>query len=152
MFSNGQAAALDKYKVGVGDFIGLFTLPTFHTLLDVALRVYPKQMERGFELGMNSDGFVVDVEVRKYNRETDEQTGTIDLKTPITGVPANTFDFKRSAIKPEEGGYFIGKDEYAIMGLKVVSLPTAAGVRLSDLTCRLELTGHALDYEVPIHA
>lgn len=151
LFSEGQAEALAKYNVGVGDFVGLFEVPMFHTLLDVATRVKPKQNERGYDLGMNSDGLVFDVEVRKYSRTTGEQTGTVDLMTPITGIAANTFGIKRSAVKPDEGGYFVEDGEYLIMGLKVVALPTGDAVGLADVTSRVELTGHVYDYEAPIH-
>lgn len=151
MFSTGQIEALDKHKVGVGDFIGLFEIPPHHTVVDTAVLVSPVQSDRGFVGPNNSDGLVFDVEIRKYSRETLEQTGTVDLATPITGLPANVATHKRSPIEAATMGYYVEPGEMLIAGLKVVSLPSGEDVKLSDVTCRIELTGHAWDYEAPLH-
>ena len=152
MFSEGQAEALDSAKVAVGDFIELFEIPSNHTLLDVAVRVFPVQAERGYQGKLNADGLVVSVEVREYSQETLEPTGkTIDLVTALNGVAVNAEAFKRSAVKPDEGGHWIESDKYVVLGLKVDSLPSEKTVKLSDITARVEVTGHVFDYECPIH-
>lgn len=149
--SIGQEEALNLGKVGVGDFVGLFVVPQHHTLLDVAAKVVPHQTERGYPGKANSAGLTFDYEVRKYSCETLEQTGTVDFETSITGLVASEEAFKRSAIKPTEGGYFIPTGEFLVLGLKVVSLPTDTNIKLSEVTCRVEVTGHVFDYEAPIH-
>lgn len=152
MFSEGQAEALDSAKVAVGDFIELFEIPSNHTLLDVAVRVFPVQAERGYQGKLNADGLVVSVEAREYSQETLEPTGkTIDLVTALNGVAVNAEAFKRSAVKPDEGGHWIESDKYVVLGLKVDSLPSEKTVKLSDITARVEVTGHVFDYECPIH-
>lgn len=152
MFSEGQAEALDSAKVAVGDFIELFEIPSNHTLLDVAVRVFPVQAERGYQGKLNADGLVVSVEVREYSQETLEPTGkTIDLVTALNGVAVNAEAFKRSAVKPDDGGHWIESDKYVVLGLKVDSLPSEKTVKLSDITARVEVTGHVFDYECPIH-
>lgn len=150
-YSVGQEEALNLGKVGVGDFVGLFVVPQHHTLLDVAAKVVPHQTERGYPGKANSAGLTFDYEVRKYSYETLEQTGTVDFETSITGLVASEEAFKRSAIKPTEGGYFVPTGEFLVLGLKVVSLPTDTNLKLSDVTCRVEVTGHVFDYEAPIH-
>lgn len=152
MFSEGQAEALDSAKVAVGDFIELFEIPSNHTLLDVAVRVFPVQAERGYQGKLNADGLVVSVEAREYSQETLEPTGkTIDLVTALNGVAVNEAAFKRSAVKPDEGGHWIESDKFIVLGLKVDSLPSEKTVKLSDITARVEVTGHVFDYECPIH-
>lgn len=152
MFSEGQAEALDLAKVAAGDFIGLFEIPANHTLLDVAVRVFPVQAERGYQGKLNSDGLVVGVEVHEYDQETLQPTGTtIDLVTALNGIPANEDAFKRSAVKPGEGGHWIESDKFLVLGLKIESLPADKQVKLSDITARIEVTGHVFDYECPIH-
>lgn len=152
MFSEGQAEALDAAKVAVGDFIGLFEIPANHTLLDVAVRTFPVQAERGYQGKLNADGLVVSVEAREYSQETLEPTGqTIDLVTALNGVAVNEAVFKRSAVKPNDGGHWIESDKFIVLGLKVDSLPSEKTVKLSDITARVEVTGHVFDYECPIH-
>lgn len=152
MFSEGQAEALDSAKVAAGDFIGLFEIPANHTLLDVAVRVFPVQAERGYQGKLNADGLVVSVEAHEYSQETLEPTGkTIDLVTALNGVAVNEAAFKRSAVKPDEGGHWIESDKFIVLGLKVDSLPSEKTVKLSDITARVEVTGHVFDYECPIH-
>lgn len=152
MFSEGQAEALDSAKVAAGDFIGLFEIPANHTLLDVAVRVLPVQAERGYQGKLNADGLVVSVEAREYSQETLEPTGTtIDLVTALNGIAANEEVFKRSAVKPNDGGHWIESDKFIVLGLKVDSLPSEKTVKLSDITARIEVTGHVFDYECPIH-
>ena len=152
MFSEGQAEALDAAKVAVGDFIGLFEIPANHTLLDVAVRTFPVQAERGYQGKLNADGLVVSVEAREYSQETLEPTGqTIDLVTALNGVAVNEAVFKRSAVKPTAGGHWIESDKFIVLGLKVDSLPSEKTVKLSDITARVEVTGHVFDYECPIH-
>lgn len=152
MFSEGQAEALDAAKVAVGDFIGLFEIPANHTLLDVAVRTFPVQAERGYQGKLNADGLVVSVEAREYSQETLEPTGqTIDLVTALNGVAVNESVFKRSAVKPTDGGHWIESDKFIVLGLKVDSLPSEKTVKLSDITARVEVTGHVFDYECPIH-
>lgn len=152
MFSEGQAEALDSAKVAAGDFIGLFEIPANHTLLDVAVRVLPVQAERGYQGKLNADGLVVSVEAREYSQETLEPTGTtIDLVTALNGIAANEEVFKRSAVKPNDGGHWIESDKFIVLGLKVDSLPSEKTVKLSDITARVEVTGHVFDYECPIH-
>ena len=152
MFSEGQAEALDLAKVSAGDFIGLFEIPANHTLLDVAVRVFPVQAERGYQGKLNADGLVVSVEAREYSQETLEPTGqTIDLVTALNGVAVNEAVFKRSAVKPTAGGHWIESDKFIVLGLKVDSLPSEKTVKLSDITARVEVTGHVFDYECPIH-
>lgn len=152
MFSEGQAEALDAAKVAVGDFIGLFEIPANHTLLDVAVRTFPVQAERGYQGKLNADGLVVSVEAREYSQETLEPTGvTVDLVTALNGVAVNEAVFKRSAVKPTDGGHWIESDKFIVLGLKVDSLPSEKTVKLSDITARVEVTGHVFDYECPIH-
>lgn len=152
MFSEGQAEALDLAKVEAGDFIGLFEIPANHTLLDVAVRVFPVQAERGYQGKLNADGLVVSVEAHEYSQETLQPTGkTIDLVQALNGIPANAESFKRSAVKPDEGGHWIESDKFIVLGLKVDSLPSEKTVKLSDITARVEVTGHVFDYECPIH-
>ena len=152
MFSEGQAEALNAAKVAVGDFIGLFEIPANHTLLDVAVRTFPVQAERGYQGKLNADGLVVSVEAREYSQETLEPTGTtIDLVTALNGIAANEAVFKRSAVKPTDGGHWIESDKFIVLGLKVDSLPSEKTVKLSDITARVEVTGHVFDYECPIH-
>ena len=152
MFSEGQAEASDAAKVTVGDFIGLFEIPANHTLLDVAVRTFPVQAERGYQGKLNADGLVVSVEAREYSQETLEPTGkTIDLVTALNGVAVNEAVFKRSAVKPTNGGHWIESDKFIVLGLKVDSLPSEKTVKLSDITARVEVTGHVFDYECPIH-
>lgn len=152
MFSEGQAEALDLAKVSAGDFIGLFEIPANHTLLDVAVRVFPVQAERGYQGKLNADGLVVSVEAREYSQETLEPTGqTIDLVTALNGIAVNEAVFKRSAVKPNDGGHWIESDKFIVLGLKVDSLPSEKTVKLSDITARVEVTGHVFDYECPIH-
>ena len=152
MFSEGQAEALDAAKVAVGDFIGLFEIPANHTLLDVAVRTFPVQAERGYQGKLNADGLVVSVEAREYSQDTLEPTGkTIDLVTALNGVAVNEAVFKRSAVKPTDGGHWIESDKFIVLGLKVDSLPSEKTVKLSDITARVEVTGHVFDYECPIH-
>lgn len=152
MFSEGQAEALDAAKVAAGDFIGLFEIPANHTLLDVAVRTFPVQAERGYQGKLNADGLVVSVEAREYSQETLEPTGvTVDLVTALNGIAANEAVFKRSAVKPTDGGHWIESDKFIVLGLKVDSLPSEKTVKLSDITARVEVTGHVFDYECPIH-
>lgn len=152
MFSEGQAEALDLAKVSAGDFIGLFEIPANHTLLDVAVRVFPVQAERGYQGKLNADGLVVSVEAHEYSQETLEPTGnTIDLVTALNGIAVNEAVFKRSAVKPTDGGHWIESDKFIVLGLKVDSLPSEKTVKLSDITARVEVTGHVFDYECPIH-
>lgn len=152
MFSEGQAEALDSAKVAAGDFIGLFEIPANHTLLDVAVRVLPVQAERGYQGKLNADGLVVSVEAREYSQETLEPTGvTVDLVTALNGIAANEEVFKRSAVKPNDGGHWIESGKFIVLGLKVDSLPSEKTVKLSDITARVEVTGHVFDYECPIH-
>lgn len=98
MHSNGQSEVLDLAKVGVGDFIGLFKIPTNHTLIDVAAKTVPHQTERGYPGVANSAGLVFELEVRKFNEETDAEQGTVELLNPMTGLVASEDSFKRSAV------------------------------------------------------
>lgn len=151
LFSEGQAEALAKAKVGVGDFIGLFVIPANHTLVDVAYKVVPVQHERGYPGVVNTDGLVFTYEARKYDAETLEETGVFDFTTALTGIAANESAFKRSSVMPGDAGYFIPTGEIVVLGLKVESLPSKEGVTLADVTGRVEITGHVWDYEAPIH-
>ena len=152
MFSEGQAEALDTAKVAANDFIGLFEVPANHTLVDLAVRVVPVQAERGYQGKANADGLVVSVEAREYSKETLKPTGTtLELVDDLSGIPANAEAFKRSAVKPASAGHWIESDKFIVIGLKVDSLPNGKEVKLSDITSRIEVTGHAFDYECPIH-
>lgn len=152
MFSEGQAEALDLAKVAAGDFVGLFEIPANHTLVDVAARVIPVQAERGYQGKLNADGMVVAVEVHEYSQETMQPTGqVIDLVSALNGIPANEESFKRSAVKPADGGHWVESDKFLVLGLKIESLPADKNVKLSDITARIEVTGHVFDYESPIH-
>lgn len=150
-FAIGQAESLDLANVGVGDFIGLAIIPEHHTLIDVAAHTVPHQPERGYPGTANAAGLTFEYEVRKYSKETLKETGKVDLVSDMTGLVASEAIFKRSAIKPTEGGYFVPTGEFLILGLKVTSMPTDTNVKLADVTCRVEVTGHAYDYEAPIH-
>jgi len=151
LFSEGQANALDKARVGVGDFIGLFVIPENHTLVDVAYKVVPVQHERGYPGVVNTDGLVFTYEARKYDAETLEEIGVLDFTTALIGIAANKAEFKRSSVKPGDAGYFVPTGEVLVLGLKVEALPSKDGVKLSDVTGRVEITGHVWDYEAPIH-
>lgn len=151
LFSEGQAEALDLANVNVGEFIGLFKIPEHHVLIGVSARTVPHQPKRGYLGRANSAGLTFEYEVRKFSKETNEETGKVELVSDMAGLVASESMFKRSAIKPTDGGYFIPTGEYLVLGLKVVSLPTDTTVNLSDVTCRVEITGHALDCEAPIH-
>lgn len=152
MFSEGQAEALDTAKVAANDFIGLFEVPANHTLMDLAVRVVPVQAERGYQGKANADGLVVSVEAREYSKETLKHTGTtLELVDDLSGIQANAEAFKRSAVKPASAGHWIESDKFIVIGLKVDSLPNGKEVKLSDITSRIEVTGHAFDYECPIH-
>lgn len=151
LYSIGQDEALDLAKTKAGDFIGLFEIPEHHTLIDVAAKTVPHQAERGYPGQANSDGLAFELEVRKFSKETNEETGVLDLEGDMTGLTANEAIFKRSAVKLAEGGYFIPTDEYLVLGLKVTALPSDTNVKLSDVTSRVEVTGHVYDYEAPIH-
>lgn len=151
LFAIGQDEALGLADVGAGDFIGLFTIPEHHTLVDITAKVVPHQPERGYPGRANSAGLTFEYEVRKFSKETNEETGKVDLVSDMTGIVASEFMFKRSAIAPADGGYFVPTGEFLVLGLKVTSMPTDTAVKLSDVTCRVEITGHALDYEAPIH-
>lgn len=151
LFSIGQSDLLRKEAVGVGDFIGLFVVPEHHTLLDVAMHVVPVQYERGYQAPVNCDGMVFTVEARKYSATTLEETGSVELKTPLNGIPANVESFKRSPVSVDTAGYFIGDDEVVVLGIKIEAVPADKKVSLADVTCRLELTGHVFDYVAPIH-
>lgn len=151
LHSIGQDKALDLAKVQAGDFIGLFEIPTHHTLIDVAAKAVPHQTVRGYPGMANSAGLVFELEVRKYSCETHQETGTVELTSAMDGIVASEDVFKRSAVKPADGGYFIPTGEYLVLGLKVTSLPSDTNVKLSDVTSRVEVTGHVYDYEAPIH-
>lgn len=149
--STGQVEAIDMAKVGVGDFIGLFIIPEHHTLIDVAVKTVPTQPNRGYPTPVNSAGLTLDYEVRKYSMETNAETGKVDLVSDMSGVVPSEVMFKRSAIMPSDGGYFVPTGEFLLLGLKVTSLPSDSNVKLSDVTCRVEITGHVYDYESPLH-
>lgn len=151
LFSLGQSKALVSANVGVGDFIGLFTVPEHHTIVDVAAKVVPKQFERGYSTQVNTDGLVFTYEARIYNADTLEEVSTLELASPMNGITANEFSFNRSAVKPGEGGYFIPTGEVVVLGLKVESLPSDEKVKLADVTGRVEITAHVWDYEAPMH-
>lgn len=151
LFSIGQAEALNKADVKVGDFIGLFEIPEHHTLVDVAYKVVPVQHERGYPGVVNTDGLVFTLEARTFNAETLAETGAVELTTELNGIAANKAAIKRSSVKPADGGYFIPEGEFVVLGLKVEALPSKDGVKLADVTGRVEVTGHVLDYEAPIH-
>lgn len=149
--SIGQGEAIDMAEVGVGDFIGLFLIPEHHTLIDVAVKTVPTQPNRGYPTPVNSDGLAFDYEVRKYSVDTDAETGKVDLVSDMSGITPNVSLFKRSAVMPTDGGYFVPTGEFLVLGLKVTSLPSDSNVKLSDVTCRVEITGHVYDYEAPLH-
>ena len=151
LFSEGQAEALEKANVAVGDFIGLFVIPANHTLVDVAYKVVPVQHERGYPGAVNTDGLVFTYEARKYDAVTLEETGVLDFTTALSGIAANEAAFKRSSVMPGDAGYYIPTGEVIVLGLKVESLPSKEGVKLADVTGRVEITGHVWDYEAPIH-
>lgn len=151
MFSVGQAEALAKYGVKAGDFVGLFEIPEFHTLLDVATRVVPVQYNRGYTGPANSDGLSFTLVARIYDKETGQHSGDVELVSDMSGIAANTAGIKRSAVKPTEGGFFIEEGKYVILGLKVDTLPSTEHVTIADVTSRVEVTGHVFDYEAPIH-
>lgn len=151
MFSEGQADAVSKAKVAVGDFIGLFKIPSYHTIVDAAYRVIPVQYERGYAGPANTDGLVFTYEARIFNAETLEKTGTLDFETALSGIAANTAAIGRSPIKLSEGGYFVKDNEFVVLGLKVEALPSDKTVSLADVTGRVEISAHVWDYEVPIH-
>lgn len=151
MFSIGQAEALKDYAVGVGDVIDLFVVPPCHTLMDVAAKTVPVQFERGYQGEANSDGVVFTVVARILNKDTLKETGQVELVTALDSVVLNTHSFQRSAIKPTDGGYFVSEDECVVVGLKVNALPADKNVKLYDVTGRVEVSSHVLDYEVPMH-
>lgn len=150
-FSIGQAEALKNEATGVGDFIGLFVIPHSHLLLDVAVKTVPVQLDRGYTLARNTDGLTFDVEVRKYDYNTLKETGVLELDTPLTGIDTAEHTFKRSSVAKADLGYFIPHEEVLVLGLKVKSLPSNSTISLFDVTSRVEVTGHVLDYEAPIH-
>lgn len=149
MFSIGQDHAIDVANVGVGDFVKLFVIPSEHTILDVAAKVIPTQSERGYNGVANADGLSFTVEARKYNQRTNAETGKVTISGDVAGIMANTSMMKRGAVMPADGGYFVGQDEYVILGLKVDSLPN--DVSLSEVTCRVEVSSHVMDYDIPMH-
>ncbi len=153
MFSIGQAEAIDKFNPKVGDFLALFDIPPEHLITDVAVKVIPSQANRGYPSENNSAGFVFTVEVRLYDADMprEEPVGVVELTSPLTGIPGNVADMKRSSVKPTDGGYFLPQNQFAMLGLKIESLPTKENVKLSDLTSRVEVTAHVFDYEAPIH-
>lgn len=151
LFAIGQAEALDLARTKVGDFVGLFEIPENHTVIDVAAKTVPHQPERGYPGRANAAGLTFELELRKFNKETNEETGKVELVSDMAGLVASEAMFKRSAIKPTDGGYFTPTGEYLVLGLKVTSLPTDTSIKLSDVTCRVEVTGHVMDYEAPIH-
>lgn len=151
LFSIGQAEALSTAKTNVGDFIGLFMVPEHHTLIDVAAKTVPHQMERGYPGRANSAGLVFELEVRKYNADTGAEIGTVELMADMAGLVASEMAMKRSAVKATDGGYFVPTGEMLVLGLKVTALPTDTDVSLAEVTSRVEVTGHVYDYEAPIH-
>lgn len=151
LFSIGQAAALKKANVGVGHFIGLAVVPEHHTIVDVAAKVVPSQYERGYPTKPNTDGLVFGYEARIYNAETGADEGVVDFATAMNGIPANEYSFKRSAVKPNEAGYFVPMGKVVVLGLKVEALPSDKNVPIAEVTGRVEITAHVWDYEAPIH-
>lgn len=151
LFSTGQVEALAKNKTGVGDFLGLFVIPTEHTLIDVAAKVVPHQKKRGMPSQFNSDGLVFTLEARKYDASTGKQTGSVEFVDDMSSLTASAAMMKRSSVKPGEGGYFIPDNEIVVLGLKVEAVPNDKNVTLADVTCRVEVTAHVYDYEAPMH-
>lgn len=151
LFSVGQAEAIQNAGVKVGDFIALFKVPSLHTMTDVFVRTVKAQSERGYAPVYNSDGLVFSVEVKTYNSDTVTEKGSVELTTELNAVTAGTSMFKRSAIKPGDGGYFIPEGEFVVVGLKVESLPTDKKVSLEEVTSRVEVAAHVWDYEVVQH-
>ena len=90
-------------------------------------------------------------EARIYNAETGAEEGTVDLVTPMNGIPANEYSFKRSAVKPGECGFFVDTGKVVVLGLKIESLPSDKEVDINEVTGRVEISAHVWDYEVPIH-
>lgn len=151
LFSIGQSAALKKAKVAVGDFIGLAVVPENHTLMDAAIKVIPVQYERGYPTRPNTDGLVFGYEARIYNAETGAEEGSVDFVIALNGITANEYAFKRSAIKPTDGGFFVESGKVVVLGLKVEALPSNKEISLGEVTGRVEITAHVWDYEAPIH-
>lgn len=151
LFSVGQADAIKNASVKAGDFIALLKVPSLHTMVDVFVRTVPAQSERGYAPVHNSDGLVFTVVAKTYNRDTVTEKGSVEFTTELNAVTAGTAMFKRSTIKPNDGGYFIPNDEFVVIGLKVESLPTDKNVSLEEVTSRVEVATHVWDYEVVQH-
>ena len=151
LFSIGQASALKQAKVAVGSFIGLAVVPENHTIVDAAIQVFPVQYERGYSTRPNTDGLVFGYEARIYDAVTGDETGSVDFVTPLNGVPANEYVFKRTPIKPDEAGFFVPTGKVVVLGLKVEALPSDKNISIADVTGRVEVSAHVWDYEVPIH-
>lgn len=151
LFSIGQASALKQAKIAVGSFIGLAVVPEHHTIVDVAAQVFPVQYERGYPTRPNTDGMVFGYEARIYDAATGKEEGTVELATPLNGIPANEYSFKRSPVKPGEAGFFVPTGKVVVLGLKVESLPSDKNTPIEETTGRVEISAHVWDYEVPIH-
>lgn len=151
LFSVGQDAALKRAKVAVGSFIGLAVVPEHHTIVDVAAQVFPVQYERGYPTRPNTDGMVFSYEARIYDAVTGAEEGTVDFVSPMNGIPANEYAFKRSPVKPGEAGYFVPTGKVVVLGLKVEALPADKNIPIEETTGRVEISAHVWDYEVPIH-
>lgn len=149
--SIGQAEALRKASVKVGDYLDLFVIPEHHTVVDVAALVIPMQHERGYFLPPNSDGLVFTLEVHIIDAKTLAHEGDVDLVDPMTGITANTHMMKRTAVKPANGGYFVPTGKAVKLVLKVEGLPTDKFTSIADVTSRVEVSAHVFDYEVPMH-
>lgn len=149
--SIGQAEALRKANVKVGDYLDLFVIPEHHTIVDVAALVIPMQHERGYFLPPNSDGLVFTLEAHIIDAKTLAHEGDVDLVDPMTGITANTHMMKRTAVKPANGGYFVPTGKAVKLVLKVEGLPTDKFTSIADVTSRVEVSAHVFDYEVPMH-
>lgn len=149
--SIGQADALRKATVSVGDFLDLFVIPEHHTIVDVAALVVPAQQERGYAVKQNSDGLAFTLVAQIIDANTLAYQSDVTLDSSMGGLTANTAMMKRSTVDHAAGGYFVPTGKAVKLVLKVDSLPTAPFTTIADVTSRVEVSAHVYDYEVPMH-
>lgn len=149
--SIGQADALRKANVQVGDFIDLFVVPEHHTIVDVAALVVPAQSERGYPVNQNSDGLAFTLVAQIIDANTLAYQSDVTLDSSMGGITANTAMMKRSTVDHAAGGYFVPTGKAVKLVLKVDGLPTKPFTTIADVTSRVEVSAHVFDYEVPMH-
>lgn len=169
-----ERRAIECVAMAVGDFVSMYVVPELHTIHDVYLSIEPEQTvyaSSDMPNRMSYTNNMVGMQVSATFQLRDED-GVIVTAGTLPEVPATLAGvasppkpavgdeqvnlYRRAAVAPADGGFFVPKGQFLVVGFTIDALPTTnpfgtGPFPMEMMSGAIAMVSHVTDYQHPIN-